>query len=614
MGTVGLPRILVIEDDLALAPTLKRLLKKKLGAEVVVAEDCGRARETLVSSSFDLITLDYQLPDGDGLDLLEEIKPHIGLTPVIMVTGHGDERTAMRAFEAGASGYVVKDKRLTSILPSTLEQALEHRLTEESLLASEARFRRLFEAAKDGILLLEAETGMITDVNPFLKDLLGYTREEMLGSTLWEIGPFRDVAESKELFSKLQQEAYVRYEHLPLQTKDGRSVDVEFVSNVYDVDHTKVIQCNIRDIGERKIAQEKSEEQFSTLAGIIESTDNPIFSVDREYRYTSFNLAHAAVMKALYGADIELGGSLLEYQTVEEDRAGAKRNIDLALNGERVVEEAVSGDDSRSSLFFEVVHNPISGRDGHIVGVAIFAKDITEHHRYEEELKQVNAELQGYAHTVSHDLRGPLASIGMSMAMLRELLEEPQSEGARSEILDVLDQMWLSLERADGLIGTLLKLAEAGQVPEEVIEINVGQMVKRVLDERAKDIKARGIEVEVDEDLGHVVADYSHLYQLFSNLLANAIQHNDSEAPVIKVLGLGEDSEGAHHYLVRDNGSGIPPESLDRIFVPFFKGKTGSSGIGLSTVKKIVKLYGGDITAHNDGGACFELTLRDYEP
>jgi two-component system cell cycle sensor histidine kinase/response regulator CckA len=614
MGAVESPRILVIEDDLDFAPVLERLLKKKLGAEVVVAEDCARARVALARSSFDLITLDYQLPDGDGLDLLEEIKQGIGLTPVVMVTGHGDERTAVRAFQAGVSGYVVKDRRLTSILPSTLEQALDHRLTEECLRASEARFRRLFEAAKDGILLLDAETGRITDVNPFLKDLLGYSREEMMGSTLWEIGPFKDVAESKGLFRELQQETYVRYEHLPLQAKDGHSVDVEFVSNVYQVDHTKVIQCNIRDITERKRAQEKSEEHFSTLAGIIESTDNPIFSVDREYRYTSFNLAHAAVMKALYGADIELGGSLLEYQTAEEDRAEAQRNIDLALNGERVVEEAISGDVARSRLFFEVVHNPIIGRKGQIVGVAIFAKDITEHHRYEEELKQVNAELQGYAHTVSHDLRGPLASMGMSLAMLRELLEGPPSEESGLEILEALDWIGLSLERADGLIGTLLKLAEAGQVPEEVIDINVAQMVKRVLDERAKDIKAKGIKVEVDADLGHVVADYSHVYQLFSNLLANAIQHNDSEAPVIKVLSLGEDGEGAHRYLVRDNGSGIPPESIDRIFVPFFKGKTGSSGIGLSTVKKIVKLYGGDITACNDGGACFELTLRDYEP
>jgi PAS domain S-box-containing protein len=739
MGEEETPRILVVEDDRDFAPVLKRLLKKKLAAEVVVAEDCARARDALASSSFDLITLDYQLPDGDGLDLLEEIKPQIGLTPVIMVTGHGDETTAMRAFRAGASGYVVKDGRLSSMLPSTLEQALDHRLTEESLRASEARFRRLFEAAKDGILILDAETGRITDVNPFLKELLGYTREEMLGASLWEIGPFKDIAESKELFRELQQRAYVRYEHLPIQAKDGRSVDVEFVSNVYRVDHTKVIQCNIRDITERKRAQDKSEEHYLTLRGIIESTDSPIFSVDTNYRYTSFNRAHAAVMKSLYGADIKLGESLLEYQTVEEDRAGAKRNIDRALDGERVIEVAYSGEEVRSRLHFEVLHNPIWGGDGRIVGVAIFAKDvteqkraaealrqseetlqtifdavpgllffkdknnklvranralcdtlglseeeiigkplselfpnqseqywqddldviesgnpklgilepmetprgtlwfqtdklpyrnteadiigvigfsldITERQRYEEELKQVNAELEGYAHTVSHDLKGPLASMGMSLSMLRELLESPKSKEAGLEVLEVVDLMGLSLERADQLIGTLLKLAEAGQVPGEVTSIDVGQMVKRVLEERAREIKVRGIKVEVDSDLGHVVADYSHVYQLFANLIANAIQHNDSESPVIEVSRLGEEGEGGHRYLVRDNGSGIPPETIDRIFMPFFKGKTGGSGIGLSTVKKIVKLYGGEISAYNDSGACFEFTLGDCKP
>ncbi len=125
----------------------------------------------------------------------------------------------------------------------------------EKIKTSELRYRRLFEAAQDGILILDAETGRIEDVNPYLVKMLGYSREEFLKKKLWEMGAFKDVEASKEAFEALQKNEYIRYEDLPLKTKDGRLVEVEFVSNVYLVGEEKVIQCNIRDITERKQAQ-----------------------------------------------------------------------------------------------------------------------------------------------------------------------------------------------------------------------------------------------------------------------------------------------------------------------------------------------------------------------
>ncbi|MGZ7094109.1 MAG: PAS domain S-box protein, partial [Candidatus Angelobacter sp.] len=121
---------------------------------------------------------------------------------------------------------------------------------------SELRYRRLFEAAQDGILLLDAKTGAITDVNPFLIKLLGYSREEFVEKKLWEVGAFKDVQASKEAFQALQRNEYIRYKDLPLRAQDGRLIQVEFVSNVYQEGDQKVIQCNIRDITERKQAQD----------------------------------------------------------------------------------------------------------------------------------------------------------------------------------------------------------------------------------------------------------------------------------------------------------------------------------------------------------------------
>jgi PAS domain S-box-containing protein len=117
---------------------------------------------------------------------------------------------------------------------------------------SELRYRRLFEAARDGILIVDPVTCKIIDVNPFLEELLDYDRDEILGKELYEVGLLGDEDASKNAFRELQVHGYIRYDDLPLKTKTGRSVAVEFVSNLYREGDHDVIQCNIRDITERK--------------------------------------------------------------------------------------------------------------------------------------------------------------------------------------------------------------------------------------------------------------------------------------------------------------------------------------------------------------------------
>src|ERR1039458_5298251 len=129
--------------------------------------------------------------------------------------------------------------------------------TQQMLRASELSYRRLFEAAKDGILILDVDTGRINDVNPFLFKLLGFSQSEMVGKTVGELSPFKDIESNKVMLERLQKSGYVRYEDLPLETRDGRHISVEFVSNVYQAGDKKVIQCNVRDITERKHTQDQ---------------------------------------------------------------------------------------------------------------------------------------------------------------------------------------------------------------------------------------------------------------------------------------------------------------------------------------------------------------------
>ncbi|MEI8349473.1 MAG: PAS domain S-box protein [Candidatus Omnitrophota bacterium] len=158
------------------------------------------------------------------------------------------------------------------------KQINELKETGKLLLDSETKFRRLFEAAQDGILILNADTGQIEAVNPFLTDMLGYSEKEFLGKRIWEVGAFKDTEASKKAFLALQTKEYIRYEDLPLERKDGKLIDVEFVSNVYKIGSQKVIQCNVRNVTDRKIIEKELQSKMKTLEIFNKA------AVDRELR------------------------------------------------------------------------------------------------------------------------------------------------------------------------------------------------------------------------------------------------------------------------------------------------------------------------------------------
>ncbi len=151
-----------------------------------------------------------------------------------------------------------------------LEDATERLRRSEAVALSEVRYRRLFETAQDGILLVEPDSGRVFDANPFLGELLGRSHADLVGKELWEIGLFGDIEANKAAFRTLRENGYIRYEDLPLRTHDGRAIEVEFVSNVYDVGDARVIQCNIRDVTDRKRAEEAVRAAHAQLEQRVE--------------------------------------------------------------------------------------------------------------------------------------------------------------------------------------------------------------------------------------------------------------------------------------------------------------------------------------------------------
>jgi PAS domain S-box-containing protein/putative nucleotidyltransferase with HDIG domain len=264
-------------------------------------------------------------------------------------------------------------------------------LTMQNLKDSELRYRRLFETAQDGILILDASTGMIEDVNPYLINMLGYSREEFVKKKLWEVGAFRDIEASKNAFEALQEKEYKRYENMPLKARDGRLVQVEFVSNVYLVDGEKVIQCNIRDITENRrviVALYENEKKYRDL---INQSPDGIFIIESSGKILTVNKIICS----------ELGFSEEEFLSMniwdiipEQYLDQYKGRLVKILQGENLNEPAeyvVHGKDGKAHNI-EVRSAPhYSGKD--IVGFQGTARDITRRKRSEEKIGRQLARL-----------------------------------------------------------------------------------------------------------------------------------------------------------------------------------------------------------------------------
>lgn len=177
----------------------------------------------------------------------------------------------------------------------------DRKRAEAAVSLSEVRYRRLFETAKDGILILDFNTGRVTEANPFMCELLCYSRDEFLGKELWEIGLFSDRSASEAAVRELQEKSYIRYEDLPLETKRGKRVEVEIVANAYKEDHKPVIQCNIRDITERVRMERKVKEQAEALADLHRRKDEFLAMLSHELRNPLAPISNAVQLLRLQG-------------------------------------------------------------------------------------------------------------------------------------------------------------------------------------------------------------------------------------------------------------------------------------------------------------------------
>ncbi len=598
--------ILFVDDDTDLGASLADIFAEhEMRLDVVSTGAEGVA--AVKRDGYDLVLLDLRLPDISGLEALRQIKEFNPEIEVIVETGYGTPETAVRALGLGAFSYIVKpvdSEQLINLCRRALERIEAHR----ALQHSEENYRIFFEKNSDVILVADMD-GHILDANPAAIKLYGYSLEE-----LRSMAPGGLMTPETRHLMRERIEQVNHEEQAILETahrrKDGSTVYMEARSNPVVYEGKPAILNVLRDITERKRYEEALRTSEETLQIIFDSVPGYVFFKDRNNILLRVNKTLTESIGLPMGEII--GRPLSELFPDRSEQYWAD-DLEVIRTGRPKLGIIEPLETPQGTYWVQTDKLPYRNAAGEIVGIIGFSVDITERKKAEEELVRANEELDRFSHVVSHDLRSPLAVIRISSETLVKLLALPPDEQQVDTIDKVAEMIGEASKAADQFVLDLLRLAEAGQRPQKVESIDVAEVVERVLQERSPVIQGRGVRVVRSPDLGRVIADATQMYQLFANLIDNSILHNDSREPEIQVLNLGVDAVAGHRYLVRDNGSGIAEKDLDKVFMPFFKGERGGTGIGLATVERIIKVYGGTIHVYNDNGACFELTIRDYE-
>jgi PAS domain S-box-containing protein len=476
---------------------------------------------------------------------------------------------------------------------------------EQLFRASELSYRRLFEAAQDGILILDAATGCITDVNPFLCHLLGYAHGEMVGKTVGELSPFKDVVSNRSILERLQKDGYVRYEDLPLEARDGRKIAVEFVCNVYDAGDKKVIQCNIRDIRERK----RAEESHARLATAVEQSGETILITDIEgtilYANPAFEKTSGYNCTEAIGQNARLlksGNQGAEFyrrmwQTLELGQIWTGHFVNRRKDGTLVEEDATI--------------SPVRNAAGTVFNYVAAMRDVTRQMQLEKQLHQrqrmesISQLAGGVAHDFNNILGGTLMNLGLLLQRsdltlgVKETLREIESETIRA--VNLTRQLLLFSQRP---------LARVRPLDLNEFITDLMKMLRRLLPADIE-LTFRGLSEEA-----WVSADVGMLEQVMMNFCLNsrdAMPKGGALTLGVKLVDLPDGTAEQHPAArpgrfvvlsITDNGCGMNKMVLDKIFEPFFTTKEvgKGAGLGLSTVYGIVDQHRGWVEVESEVG------------
>ena len=499
------------------------------------------------------------------------------------------------------------------VLLLSIEDYTRRKLQEQALVASEERFRRLFETSHDGLLLVNKETGIIIEVNEALTELLGMSRDEVIGKQIQETGIVSHETDVPGLIEKLIDTGFYVFDNVLINLKTS----LPFTAQVSLTNRSTVIQCNIRDISERISEKQLLQEAASEWQATFNTVPDLIAVLDREMRILRTNDAFKHFFSVTAGEikDRYCYTFFAGQGTICADCPASATLRDLKIH---------TGVISHPHLGrkFQVTTAPILRDNRELFSLIHIARDITDLEELERQLRQAQKmeSIGTLAGGIAHDFNNILAPI---LGYVEIALESVTPE---SPLKEDLKQVLLAANRAKELVNQILAFSR--QSEGELKPLKIQFVLKEALKLLRSSIPAN-IEIKdnIDPNCTAIMADPTNIHQVLMNLCTNAYQAMLETGGIIRVsladVVLGPQDliskfeliPGPHVLLeVSDSGLGIPKEIIDKIFEPYFttKSKGKGTGLGLAVVYGIVKTYKGAITVYSEPGK--GTTFRVYLP
>ena len=481
------------------------------------------------------------------------------------------------------SGYI-------SFALRTLDHEETRVAAEHDLKRSELRYRRLFETARDAILILDGDSGKITDANAFTIELLGYPPEYCIGRHLWELGFIRDKTLAEHAFSELKTNDYFRYENLSLVTKDGLTVNVEFTCNAFVIGDQKRYQCNIRDITGRR--QDLSVLQGSEVRyrRLFETAQDGILILDGDNG--DIIDANKFILDMLgYPLEYFVGRHLWELGFLTDKAFAQNAFAKLITEGYIRYENLPLETKQGRAIYVEFVSNVYLVDNKRIIQCNI--RDITKRKHAEGALALASRKLKLMSGITRHDIMNQLTVLSGSLDLLRDYVTDPKG----------IAHITLS---QNAVVTIQHQIAFTREYENLGVNNPVWQQVSGIIRSAVSQMAANTISMDIPDDPLEISAD-PLLIKVFYNLFDNARQHGGA---VSRISVSYHRSDTRLIIAIADNGTGISPEDKMHLFEHGF-GK--NTGLGLFLSREILSITGISIceTGIPGHGAKFEIAVPE---
>ncbi len=607
-------RIIHLEDVRSDAEIVRREISKSgLPHQLKWVSTRADFEREVVAFNPDIVISDHSLPDYSSIDAFRKIKELDIDIPFILVTSTVSEEFAVMMMNEGIADYLLKDRlqRLPIAVTNALEKCESNRRSREymeQIKNNEKRFRSLIENSRD-IIVVTDETIRPLYISPSYEKITGWSPEQREAVDATTLVHPSDLVKYRGIVNKALHEPGVYFDiDYRLLTRSGQYIYVNgSVINVLNDPSIRGLVFNISDVTVRKMTEDSLRQSEANLTAIIENTDVSIYSIDRRFRYITFNSYQKQQLQAAFGLDIKVGDGVFEFLN--------KLNPAEALEWQEIYMRAFSGESLKFERKFRIngkdVYtsfsiNPI--RYGDVInGLACFAWDTTAERRITADLIDRNKHLEQYAYIVSHNLRGPVANIlGIATLLgMKNSTDVDRSQG--------LEHIFSSARKLDEITRDLNEILQMShRVNESHEDIELEELVASLKSSLDPMIESNGAMIITDfQKLPRIHSIKSYIHSVFYNLITNSIRFRRPDVvPVIRIESRLH--EGRTWIQFTDNGRGLDVKaSAGNLFGLYkrFHLDVEGKGMGLFMVRSQVESLGGSVSLRSVVNEGTEVTI-----